>query len=129
VRLQFDAQECGFPYDPVGRRGRPAVGGDVYHAAVIARAAAPGGAGWPDQDLVERIAGDVADLAAVPGLERNPVDRVGAVSGDVRESGVFVQTEVIGVVDGGDELGAGSRVVWSTAARMNTFWAVDVYQR
>jgi hypothetical protein len=72
---------------------------------VVAGTAVPGGAGGPGQDLVEGIAGDVADLATVPGLERNPVDRVGAVPGDVGESGVFVDTKVVGVVDGGGELG------------------------
>ena len=113
---------------PSGGGGRPAVGGHVGHPAVVAWAAAPGGAGWPDQDLVERVAGDVADLAAVPGLERDPVERVGAVPGDVGESGVLVQAEVVGVVDGGDELGAarGSRVAGSTGTRMKTFCAVEV---
>ena len=52
------------------------------HSTQVAGPAAPGGAGRADEGLVAWDAGDVPDLAAVPGLQRDPVDGVAAV--DVR---------------------------------------------
>src|ERR1700728_2856662 len=102
--LQFEAEQRGVADDPVGRRGGAAVSRDVRHPSTVTGAAAPSGAGRADQDLVEWVAGDVADLAAVPWLERHPVDGVSAMPGDVGESGTLVEAEVVRVVDGCNKL-------------------------
>src|ERR1035438_2447219 len=62
-RVQFDPEQRGFADDAVRGCGCAAVGGEVGNPAVVAGAPAPGGAGRAGQDLVERVAGEVADLA------------------------------------------------------------------
>jgi hypothetical protein len=70
----------------------------------------------------------VPDFAAVPGLQRNPVEGVAAVPGDVGEAAILVDAEVVTAVDRGDKLGIARRVkaALSTGTRMKTFCAVDV---
>jgi hypothetical protein len=98
--------------DAVGRRprGPAAIGEQVEDPTKIARTAPPCGASRPNHDLVGRVVDDVPDFAAVLGLERDPVEGIGAVPGDVGESGVLIDAEVVAVVDPGDEFGVARRV-------------------
>jgi hypothetical protein len=81
--LQFETQQCGFTHDPVRRRGGTAVGRDVRHPPTVTRGAAPGGAGRADQDFVERVSGDVADLALQVAIRG--ADAVAPIPDAVRE--------------------------------------------
>src|SRR6202012_546514 len=107
---EFGSKKRGVTGDAVGGSGRAAVGSEVGDAAVVTRAASPRGAGWPDEGVVERVAGDVADFAAAPRRQRHTVEGVGAMPCDVGESGVLVDAEVVGVVDGRDELRRSGRI-------------------
>jgi len=92
--IQLDGQQRG-PADD-------AVRGAVVPPSVVTQATQPcsagnpppRGAGGPDERFVERVAGDMANLAAVSRRQRRPIDRVGAMPCDVSESGVLVEAEV-----------------------------------
>src|SRR5208337_1631208 len=99
--IQLYPQQRGLADDAVGGSGGSAVGRDICDAAVVAGAAPPCRAGRPDEHFVERVAGDMTDFAATPGSQRYPIERVGPMPRHVGESGVLVDAEVVGVVDGG----------------------------
>ena len=77
---------------------------------MVSAPAPPPGAGRPDEDFVEWVAGNVADFAAMPGGQRYAVDGVDAMPCDTGESGLFIEAEVVGIDDGGDELRRAGRV-------------------
>jgi hypothetical protein len=101
---EFATQHCRLADDPIGRVDCAAIAQHVEDPAVVAVVVSPGEAGRPDQDPIGRVVDDVHDLHAVLRGQRDPVDGVRTVPGDVGESGVLIEAEVVVHVDRGDEL-------------------------